>query len=179
MYYARTNKPGTQDSLALVLSLLWQVMSCLICLCSHNKKARRRRRRRKNLAVFISWSLPICLKRLSFLEAAQWKINLVCVCLPFLFVCLFVCLFFGDFWDYPVYLFIHSLKYLNLKAKFEQERQQSQNNELLKAESTRDTAIVNSDLVNFSRMTTPSLLKFTTASASRPWNCSSLEHSGL
>ena len=95
------------------------------------------------------------------------------------FVCLFVCLFFGDFWDYPVYLFIHSLKYLNLKAKFEQERQQSQNNELLKAESTRDTAIVNSDLVNFSRMPTPSLLKFTTASASRPWNCSSLEHSGL
>lgn len=25
MYYARTNKPGSQDSLALVLSLLWQV----------------------------------------------------------------------------------------------------------------------------------------------------------
>ena len=27
MFYARTNKPGTQDSLALVLSLLWQVGS--------------------------------------------------------------------------------------------------------------------------------------------------------
>ena len=37
MYYARTNKPGTQDSLALVLSLLWQVMSSLMCLRSHNK----------------------------------------------------------------------------------------------------------------------------------------------
>ena len=176
MYYARTNKPGTQDSLALVLSLLWQVLSCPLCLCSHNKKAaftckKRRRRKRKDLAVFISWSLPICLKRLSFLEAAQWKINLVCVCLPFFF-------FFGDFWNYLVYLFIHSLKYLNLKAKFEQERQQIQNNEVLKAERTRDTAIVNTDWVNFSRTTTPSQLKFMTASASRPWNCSSLESSG-
>ena len=37
MYYARTNKPGTQDSLALVLSLLWQVMSSLMCLRAHNK----------------------------------------------------------------------------------------------------------------------------------------------
>lgn len=174
MYYARTNKPGTQDSLALVLSLLWQVMSCLMCLRSHNKlrsHLKKKRRRRKDLAIF-SWSLPICLKRLSFLEAAQWKINLVGVCLPFLF---FV---FGYCWNYLVYVFIHSLKYLNLKAKFEQERQQIQNNEVLKAERTRDTAIVNTDWVNFSRTTTPSQLKFMTASTSRPWNCSSQEISG-
>ena len=49
MYYARTNKPGTQDSLALVLSLLWQVMSSLMCLRSHNKLRSHLKKKKKNL----------------------------------------------------------------------------------------------------------------------------------
>ena len=175
MYYARTNKPGTQDSLALVLSLLWQVMSCLMCLRSHNKlrshlkKKKKKKKRSCYLFMIIAYLFEASLIPRSRAVKNKPRTRMSSV---------FGFFFFGDFWYYPVYLFIHSLKYLNLKAKFEQERQQIQNNEVLKAERTRDTAIVNTDWVNFSRTTTPSRLKFMTASTSRPWNCSSLESSG-
>ena len=176
MYYARTNKPGTQDSLALVLSLLWQVMSCLMCLCSHNKlrshlkKKKKKKKKKRSCCLFM---IIAYLFEASLIPRSRAMKNKPRRRMSSVFG-----FFFGDFWNYLVYLFIHSLKYLNLKAKFEQEKQQIQNNEVLKAERTRDTAIVNTDWVNFSRTTTPSQLKFMTASTSRAWNCSSLESSG-
>ena len=56
MYYARTNKPGTQDSLALVLSLLWQVMSFLMCLRSHNKlrsHLKKKKKKKRSCCLFM------------------------------------------------------------------------------------------------------------------------------